>query len=136
MLPVLTCLLIDDDPDDQEIFLLALQDIKPSVKCRVVNDGFQALDLLQQNQSFVPDYIFIDLNMPRMNGKQCIRELKKIARLEQVPLIIYTTSSSEMDAEETRRLGAAHFMTKPTSIYTLTETLAELFGESRKSCVD
>jgi CheY-like chemotaxis protein len=135
MLSGLICLLIDDDLDDQEIFLLALQDIEPSVECVVANDGFQALELLQQDQSFIPDYIFIDLNMPRMNGKQCIRELKKIKRLRQVPLVIYTTSSAQTDVEETGRLGATHFMTKPTSIYTLTKTLAALFGEQQKNFV-
>lgn len=132
MSPSLTCLLIDDDLDDQEIFLLALQDIGSPVKCILANDGFHALQMLHQDASFVPDYIFIDLNMPRMNGKQCVKELKKIEHISHVPVIMYSTSSSQNDVEESKKLGVAHFITKPTSIYTLTQTLAEFFVDSKK----
>jgi CheY-like chemotaxis protein len=132
MLPVLTCLLIDDDLDDQEIFLLALQDIDSPVKCVVANNGFHALEILHQNTSFVPDYIFIDLNMPRMNGKQCVKELKKIEHISHVPVVMYSTSSSQNDVEESKKLGASYFITKPTSIYTLTKTLAEFFVDSKR----
>lgn len=132
MLSGLTCLLIDDDLDDQEIFLLALQDIDFPVECVVANDGFHALEILHQDPSFVPDYIFIDLNMPRMNGKQCVKELKRIERISHVSVVMYSTSSSQNDVEESKKLGAAHFITKPTSIYTLTKTLAEFFVDSKK----
>nr|AGC72317.1 CheY-like response regulator [uncultured bacterium A1Q1_fos_1093] len=132
MLPGLTCLLIDDDIDDQEIFLMALQDINLPVECVVANDGFHALEILHQDTMFVPDYIFIDLNMPRMNGKQCVKEIKKIEHISHVPVVMYSTSSSQNDVEESKKLGADYFITKPTSIYTLTKTLSEFFVGSKK----
>jgi CheY-like chemotaxis protein len=64
-----TCLLVDDDEDDKEIFSLALTEANPSIKCVVASDGHEALSLLRDG-SFIPDYIFLDLNMPLMSGKE------------------------------------------------------------------
>jgi CheY-like chemotaxis protein len=71
------CLLVDDDLDDQEIFLMTLEKINKNIKCLTANNGVEALSLLTQN-SFVPDYIFLDVNMPKMNGIECLRSIKNI----------------------------------------------------------
>ena len=122
-----TCFLVDDDIDDQEIFALALQRVDTSIACIFANDGLDALKKLHQDETFIPHYIFIDLNMPRMNGRQCLIEIKKINRLDQVPVIIYSTSSEPTDILETKALGATDYVAKPPSISMLTKTLAQIF---------
>src|SRR3954447_10691318 len=113
---VKTCFLIDDDIDDQEIFELALKKVDDSIDCVFANDGAEALQKFMNDESFMPDIIFLDLNMPQMNGKQCLSEIKKISRLQHIPVIIYTTTRSDADATETKMLGALDFITKPASI--------------------
>jgi CheY-like chemotaxis protein len=128
----ITCLLIDDDVDDQEIFMLALTQIGDQFNCLAVNNGYEALQQLKK-QSILPDYIFLDLNMPRMNGKECLKELKKNDRLTNIPVIIYSTSSSLNDINDTRRLGAADFITKPFSIKDLIDALCGFFVKQGES---
>lgn len=122
-----TLLLIDDDLDDQEIFELAVREINSAMRCVYASSGFEALDLLKNNPSFLPEYIFIDLNMPRMDGKKCLVEIRKIPRLNNVPIIIYSTADDERSILETREMGASKYIVKPTSLSALVDRLAELF---------
>jgi CheY-like chemotaxis protein len=121
-----TCLLIDDDLDDQEIFALALSKIRFDFDCTVANNGLEALKRLE-NSSELPDYIFLDLNMPRMNGKECLKELKRSVRLRSIPVVIYSTSSSLSDINDTKQLGAKEFIIKPFSLAELIEKLENFF---------
>lgn len=127
-----TCFLIDDDVDDQEIFAMALDQLDIHFHCIVANNGNEALQKLKR-ETVLPDYIFLDLNMPRMNGKECLKELKKNERLRNIPVIIYTTSSSKTDMEDTLKLGAAGFITKPFSLKELTNTLTHFFHKEKES---
>jgi CheY-like chemotaxis protein len=128
-----TCFLIDDDVDDQEIFIMALDQLLDiRFHCTVASNGNEALQKLKR-ESVLPDYIFLDLNMPRMNGKECLKELKKNERLRNIPVIIYTTSSSRADMEDTLKLGAAGFITKPFSLKELTVTLTNFFQKEKES---
>lgn len=127
----ITCFLIDDDLDDLEIFNIAIKELEDDIKCRTAMDGIEALKILNDDENFIPDFIFIDLNMPRMNGKQCLVEIKKMPRLEHIPVIIYSTSSSHRDIEDTKQLGAAYFLTKPPTISGLTVTLARLLKKQK-----
>ncbi|HYV90331.1 MAG TPA: response regulator [Chitinophagales bacterium] len=120
------CLLIDDDEDDQYIFGLALEDADKTYKCITVSNGIDALKKLNGDPAFIPDFIFLDLNMPYMGGKQCLQEIKKIPRLSHVPIVIYTTSSYEKDINEAKQLGAAHFLIKPPDIGILSQILSVL----------
>jgi DNA-binding response OmpR family regulator len=126
-----TCLLIDDDLDDQEIFALALQQVSERFQCQMVNDGYEALQCLRNDSYVLPDFIFLDLNMPRMNGKECLAEIKKHDHLKDIPVIIYSTSSFQDDIIQTRKLGAAAFITKPFSIDELSAKLVEVFQAHR-----
>ena len=121
-----TCLLVDDDEDDKEIFSLALNEANPTVDCRVASDGIEALKMLV-DRTFVPDYIFLDLNMPLMSGKECLVEIRKRPHLNNTPVIIFSTSASQKDIMETKALGASSFITKPPLISTLAEKLSEVF---------
>src|SRR5688572_5754140 len=104
-------LIVDDDEDDIDIFREAIEELDPSVKCLSAFNGLEALSLLAKLHTKLPDYIFLDLNMPKLNGKCCLAELKKSSVYRQIPVIIYTTSRLESDIEETRRLGASYFLT-------------------------
>lgn len=118
-----TCFLIDDDLDDQEIFMLALKDLDKPIDCVTAEDGAMALQILRDDPAFIPDYIFLDLNMPRMDGKQCLSEIKKDTRLRGIPVIIYSTSSDPRDIQETKQLGASDYIIKQTSIGALRKIL-------------
>ena len=124
-----TCLLIDDDSDDREIFALALEDSLAQFNYLTAKNGLDALNMLQADDSLVPCFIFIDLNMPLLDGKSCLREIRKIERLNAVPTIIYTTSSHKRDIEETKNLGASHYIVKPPSVGILTNILQKLFNK-------
>lgn len=122
------CFLIDDDQDDQEIFEMALQNLEQPVTCVTVNDCGEALKKLEEEKKFLPDYIFLDLNMPRMNGKQCLKEIKKQAHLKHIPVVMYSTSLTQRDIAETRSFGAATYIVKPNTLRDLTRTLKHFFS--------
>jgi CheY-like chemotaxis protein len=109
-------LIIDDDLDDQVMLKEALQDLDTSIKFQTATNGFIALELLHNNIKDLPDLIFLDLNMPRMNGMQLLAEVKKHNEFSGLPVIIYTTSSDPKDISDTSRLGAVYFITKPTGL--------------------
>jgi CheY-like chemotaxis protein len=123
-------LIIDDDPDDREFFCDALKDVDGSAICHTFKNGLEALDALRLDHSPVPDFIFLDLNMPVLSGKQCLAELKKIKKLSQTHIIIYTTSKLTDDFSETIQMGAMHFLTKPTSYTDLCEALSAVLSEN------
>jgi CheY-like chemotaxis protein len=105
-------MLIDDDEDDREIFLTVIRENASSVVCNVAENGREALDKLTR-EFIKPDLIFLDLNMPRMNGREFLLEIKKFDGLRDIPVIILSTSSDKETISEARRLGAQHFISKP-----------------------
>lgn len=119
--------LVDDDRDDREIFIEALAEIDGNCTCITAENGEDALQKLTTN-SFLPDYIFLDLNMPRMNGRECLVEIKNMKRLQEIPVIIYTTSSLQREKEELAQLGAAMFITKPANFHELCDSLKEVLS--------
>lgn len=122
-------LLADDDIDDQEFFLEALREIDQNINCVVANDGLQALEMITKDATFVPDFIFLDQNMPRMSGLQCLRELRKIDRLADAKIVMYSTSVHvQKDYEEAQSLGVHKFFKKTPSFRELVITLGELLG--------
>jgi len=121
------CFLIDDDPDDQEIFAMALQDMDKTIACSTADNCVEAIAILQNNPSYMPHCIFIDINMPKINGLDCLKAIKKIERLNKVPVYMYSTSADPRIIEESKIYGATDFIVKPTSISELTQTLSEIF---------
>lgn len=119
-------LLVDDDPDDSLLFKEILQEVKSSVRFVSATNGKAALTLLRSGEIPLPQIIFLDLNMPLMNGKECLLELKQDAQLMHIPVIIYTTSSQSRDIEETMMGGALCFITKPTSLKDLRSILSQI----------
>jgi CheY-like chemotaxis protein len=121
------CFVIDDDKDDQEIFCLAMQLVDKEVKCIFASDGEEALRKLVAYH-LKPGKIFIDMNMPRMNGIKCLREIKKLKGLNQVPVYMYSTSAEPDVVKETEMLGATDYLLKPSSLDDLVEMLKPIFS--------
>lgn len=105
---------IDDDKDDLEIFCDAIKEINPEIKCVAKQSAEEALNYLM-NTDKLPNYIFLDINMPLMGGKACLREIRKVQRLSSIPVIVLSTTTNPREIDEFRRLGA-DFMHKQ-SIY-------------------
>lgn len=130
--PITTILIVDDDPDDQELLQEAIRDVNDSVRCLSAANGEEALRLLQAANPYRPDLIFLDLNMPRMNGKTFLAKIKQLDGLSRIPVVIYTTSKVDDDIEQTRQLGAVHFITKPDSFEGIVREVSVLLvGELR-----
>jgi CheY-like chemotaxis protein len=124
------CLLVDDDLDDHEIFSLALQEADNPIEVVRAYDGVEALTQLRNHDIDLPDFIFLDLNMPRMNGKQCLEQIKKDSNLKDIPVVIYSTSCEIKDLIDAQKLGAIAFIVKSASINELTLALRDFFGSS------
>jgi len=119
-----TILLVDDDIDDREIFKEAMERVAPSVQCFSAVDGEDAM-LILDSAIFTPDLIFLDLNMPRLNGIQCLIEIKKNQKIKDIPVIIYSTSTLAKDVDETKELGASQYIVKPYGFPELCQSLTE-----------
>ena len=119
-----TCFLIEDDADDQEIFITALSKISPAIKNISASDGQDALDKLRAGE-LKPDIIFLDLNMPRMNGREFLKAISGEEYYRQIPIIILSTSSDNDTIAETIQLGAKEFITKPVN-YSDWETILKI----------
>jgi CheY-like chemotaxis protein len=126
-----TLLLIDDDEDDRDIFAIALKTAAPDAVLSASANGPDALQKLKDGLQ--PDFIFIDLNMPYMHGTECLVQIKAMPGLQNVPAIIYTTSSNRQDAETTQNAGAAYFLVKPTSLSALSEALEGILSGSQQA---
>jgi DNA-binding NtrC family response regulator len=105
-------LIVDDDADDRSLFIEAVNEIDDSVDCISATNGQEALQLLNDIDR-LPDFIILDLRMPRYGGKKCLYEIKRSSRLAHIPVFIYTTSKDVEESNELRAMGACHFMTKP-----------------------
>ena len=106
-------LLTDDDRDDRDLFSEALASIDPAIDYHWAEHGRQALQLLDSNAIDKPDIIFLDINMPIMNGWELLSKLKQDSAFHDVPVIMYTTSSEAKDRKIALELGALCFVTKP-----------------------
>lgn len=114
--------LVDDDEDDRDFFLSVFEMMGDSVRCDTANNGLVAWDRLTQT-AYRPDIIFLDLNMPVMNGKTLLEKLKGHADLKHIPVIVLSTSSNEKTMQEVLASGAADFITKPNKLSILEQRL-------------
>jgi CheY-like chemotaxis protein len=110
-------LLADDDEDDRIFFREALEEIPVSTSLNSVKDGEELMKVLQHD-GVVPDMLFLDLNMPGRDGKECLREIRMFTHLKALPVIIFSTSANQRDVEEAFLLGADLYLQKPSG-YTL-----------------
>ena len=121
-------LIADDDPDDVDLFLEALSEIDTSITCASMKDGKELLNTLAHPKTESPDVIFLDINMPEMNGWECLQQLKRNSRAKDIPVIIYSTSNHSKDKEDTIMLGAAEFLHKPNQFDLLITSLKNILS--------
>ena len=115
--------LIDDDFDDQEFFSLAVKKLDELNECVFAADGQYGIDMLQADGNFQPDYIFIDYNMPRMNGLECLQKIRSMDRFQDTPVYIYSTTDNPTTIDDSKRLGATGYIVKPSGLQVLVEIL-------------
>lgn len=114
-------LLVEDSQVDAHLTRAALEENRFAVSMHHVTDGIEALEYLrQQGQTFAdglrPDLILLDLNMPRMNGREFLTAMKADPNLSDIPVVILTTSDVEQDVIASYKLGAAGYVTKPVDL--------------------
>jgi CheY-like chemotaxis protein len=116
-------LLADDDHDDAELFGEALALVDPPVDFYHVGNGQEVIRYLSLDQNKKPDIIFLDVNMPEVNGWQCLKTLRGNQDFSHIPVIMYSTSSNPRDKQIASESGATGFLTKPSDFKVLVNLL-------------
>jgi CheY-like chemotaxis protein len=114
-------LLADDDGDDMELFCEALDAVDPSVVCYCASNGLEVMNILSREEK--PHLIFLDINMPAMNGWECLKAIKRTEAYKHIPVFMYSTSAHQREVNIALDLGAVCFFTKPHSFNELKSTL-------------
>ncbi|MEI6408627.1 MAG: response regulator [Bacteroidota bacterium] len=120
---LLHILLADDDEGDRLLFIEAFEELNLKTKVYTVNDGVQLMEYLTQKAAPLPNILFLDLNMPRKNGLECLQEIKSNEHLKDISVVIYSTSASEKDIEDTYLYGAHVYIKKPNDFMALKQML-------------
>lgn len=117
---------MDDDHDDAELFAEALEVTNPAVDFLHLGDAHALFDYLNHTDNPKPDLLFLDLNMPEINGWQCLTKLKNDIRFQDIPVIIYSTSSIPLDRVLAHRSGALGLISKPADFNRLISILQRI----------
>ena len=118
--------LADDDEDDRLFFTDAFEELKINTVVNTVNNGKELLDFLNHPETTLPNIIFLDLNMPILNGIDCLKEIKQNDKFRDIAIAIYSTSSSDQDIENTFVLGANIYIKKPSNFNDLKKILSDV----------
>ena len=121
----LNILLADDDKDDRFFFEMALEDLTTATTLATVADGEKLMDYLSNNIHQLPDVLFLDLNMPRKNGFECLSEIKAQDNLKQLPVIVFSTSYEQEVVNLLYLNGAQYFMRKPAGFAQLKKIIEQ-----------
>jgi DNA-binding NtrC family response regulator len=106
-----------------------VKEVEETMICIPADNGQQALELLNNKEIPLPDFIVLDLRMPRYSGKTCLSAIKADARLKDIPVFIYTTSNNVEESKELAQMGACHFMTKPGNADEIYYLVSFILGE-------
>jgi len=129
-------MLADDDEDDRLFFKEAFEEVKIKYEISTFNDGEQLMAYLNIPDNPLPDIIFLDLNMPRKSGMECLKEIRESDRLKRISVAIYSTSSSEQDIEDTFVAGANVYIRKPNDFNMLKKVLSDVVHINWQYIVD
>ena len=127
----LRVLLTDDDEGDRLVFKEIFEEMETDTVVHMVHDGQQLMEYLANESHPLPHIIFLDLNMPNLNGLECLKEIKKVDRYSDISIAIYSTSASEKDIEDSFLHGANIYITKPASYNELKKVLAKSLSAAR-----
>ena len=123
----MSVLFVDDDIDDREFFIDALSYVDAGITCVLAKDCEQALEILNDSKP-LPEYVFLDIHMPSMDGKSCLAQIKKNPRFQNIKVVMYSNSSDQKLMEEYKALGATFFLIKPPTFKDLCDSLAIMMG--------
>lgn len=127
----LRILLADDDEGDRLIFKEIIDEIDKDTNVFLANNGQQMMEFLASKNHPLPHIIFLDLNMPDMNGIECLKEIRKVEKYSDISIVIYSTSTSESDIEDTFMHKANIYITKPSDYNKLKKVLAKALSTTR-----
>ena len=119
-------ILADDDEDDRFLFLEAFGELKIRTKVDTFKDGVFLMDYLNGEDVVIPQILFLDLNMPRKSGIECLKEIRENKDFRNMAIAIYSTSSSEEDIEDTFVCGANIYIQKPNDYKELKKILSNV----------
>lgn len=122
-------LIVDDDEDDKDFLCEAIHGIDRSAHCICVSDGLHALRLINDESFIPPDYIFLDLNMPKMGGIQCLQKIRRLPGYESVPVVIYSSSELLTSQFDLSKSGPVKSLVKPGRMSELNDSLQEIFKD-------
>ncbi len=125
-------LVVDDDPDDQEMIKMAMEECKLPTRVIALTDGEELIDYLQDVSKAIPDMILLDINMPRMNGHEALKFIKEHEQYKTLPVVMLTTSKAQTDVIKSYQLGCNSFISKPL----LYPTLVDLMNMLREYWVE
>ena len=118
--PAIQVLLVEDNPGDVRLTREAFQDAKVHLEMHVAIDGVEAMEFLFQEGKYAnaqrPDLILLDLNLPRKDGREVLKEIKEHPNLKAIPVVILTTSASDVDIEGSYLLHANCYISKPVDM--------------------
>lgn len=121
--PIIKVILADDDESDRELFKEALEELKIKTSIQTLNDGVHLMEYLSQPETRSPDILFLDLNMPRKGGIECLKEIREIDKYKNLAIAIYSTSGAQADMESTFMNGANVYIRKPNDFNSLRDAL-------------
>lgn len=129
----MTILIAEDDPDDQLLCRDALKQCASNCDILFVENGQDVMDYLRQSGSFQnkeksprPSLVILDLNMPKKDGREALREIKSDPDLKSIPVVVLTTSTNNADIRRTYELGVNSYITKPSSFDALVQIMGTL----------
>lgn len=118
-------LLIDDDNDDCELFGEALQEVNADILLKCISDGCEAISYLEGSSTELPKLIFLDINMPRMDGWECLAALKAREEFKEIPIYMYSTSTLPEDRQKAMARGALDLINKPNDYSVLKQVIRQ-----------
>ncbi|MFZ7127867.1 MAG: response regulator [Desulfobacterales bacterium] len=125
-------LLVEDNKDDIDLAFEALEDSKVRMRIHVVSDGVAAMAFLRREGEYAdrprPDLVLLDLNLPLMDGREVLQEIRKDPALTDIPVIVLTTSEDEGDILRSYQMHANCFITKPVDFMKFTEIIKQIEG--------
>jgi CheY-like chemotaxis protein len=122
----ITILLVEDDPGDVVLVREAFEHNKVRNELRVASDGVYALEQLRDPERSLPDLILLDLNLPRMDGRELLAEIREDPRLTRIPVVVLTTSDAETDIVRSYELHANAYVTKPVDLNRFLKVVQEI----------
>ncbi|WP_114749936.1 response regulator [Pleomorphovibrio marinus] len=121
-------MIVDDDPDDQELLAEAFSEASAQVKISLAMNGKELFALLQMVGAEKPDLIIIDLNMPGINGFECLAAIKGNPLIKDIPIVIYSTSANQEQIDFTHKNGASCYIQKPNSFSDIKKIAAKILS--------